>query len=275
MKKLAVSLMIMMTGYVVFAQNEYKTALKNNPDSRIEIQIGSQNVDIRGHDKDEIIIHTEFKGEYVDVPSGTKKQVPDRASGLKPITVSPADNTGIGLVVNKEGNTFSVLKISQNAINKSYIFYIPNKAKLMVMDINAQVNTTYTISAILGEVEVNVLNSQLKFSDISGPVVANSTNGNVEIVYGKVTPNKPNSIVSVNGYVDMTIPKDVSIDIELNTVNGEAYTDWDIQTDKEATKNRPVIPNMNMFHLKGTINGGGTPFTIQSVNGDIYLRKGK
>ena len=274
MKKLAVGFIMVLTGYAVFAQNEYKTALKNTQDSRIEILVGSQNMEIRGHDKDEVIIQSDFKGEYIDLPTGEKKQVPDRAAGLKPVTSSPSDNTGIGLVVNKEGNTFSVVKISQNAFNKFYIFYIPNKAKLMIQDINAQTNSTYNISGIQGEVEVNVLNSQLKMKDISGPVVANSTNGNVEIVYGKVTPNKPNSILSVNGYVDMTLPKDAAADIQLNTVNGEAYTDWDIKASQDAP-NVPIIPNLNMISLQGTINGGGVPFSVQSVNGDIYFRKGK
>ena len=275
MKKLALSIILISVGYIVQAQNEYKTAMKNSPDTRIEIQVGSNTVDIRGHDKDEIIIQTEFKGEYIVVPDGEKKESPERAAGLKPISGSAADNTGIGLVVNKEGDSFSVLNISQNAMNKSYIFYIPDKAKLMIMDMQAQANTTYIISKYLGEVEVNVLNSQIKMTDVSGPVVANATNGNVEIVYNKVTPDKPNSILSVNGYVDMTLPKNVAADIQLHTVNGEAYTDWDIQTNKEATNSMPIGPNMNMFNLEGTINGGGTPFSIQSVNGDIYLRKQK
>jgi hypothetical protein len=34
-------------------------------------------------------------------------------------------------------------------------------------------------------------------------------------------------------------------------------------------------PEMNMFHISGRVNGGGIPISIQSVNGDIYLRKAK
>ena len=84
MKKLAISLMLMATGYPVLAQSEYKTEMENSPDSRIEIQIGSQNVTIIGHDKNEIIITTDFTGEYIDEPVKHKK-APERAEGLQPI----------------------------------------------------------------------------------------------------------------------------------------------------------------------------------------------
>ncbi|MCK5702051.1 MAG: hypothetical protein KAI29_12895, partial [Cyclobacteriaceae bacterium] len=269
MKKLAISLILMSTGYMILAQNEYKTEMKNNPDSKIEIHVGSHNVQIIGHDKDEIIITTDFSGEYIDSPSGKKKEAPDRAAGLKPLTIDASDNTGIGLVVEKEENFFSVLKISQNARNKTYKFFIPNMANLMVNDLHAQIETTYSIDNHKGEIEIMALNSQIKMNNVSGPVVANATNGNVEVVFSIIAPDKPNSFLSVNGYVDVTLPKNVAADIKLNTVNGEVYTDMDINVEKDASSSFPVIAaNMNMFNLEGKINGGGTPISIQSVNGD-------
>jgi len=276
MKKLIISLLFIVPGYWALAQNQYKTTMKNSADSQVEIQVGSDNVFIIGHDKDEIVITTDFKGEYIDVPTGQKKEVPERAAGLKPLTVNASDNTGIGLVVEKEEDYFAVLKISKNARNKTYTFYIPNKVNLVINDIFAQVETTYSIENMAGEVEVNALNSDIKMNNVTGPVVANATNGNVEVVYASVTPNKPNSILSVNGFVDVSLPGNVPADIELHTVNGEIYSDLQIEVDKDASRAMPVVaPNMNMFNLEGKLNGGGTPISVQSVNGDIYLREKK
>ena len=109
MKKLAIGLMLMAMGQMLMAQNQYKTEMKNSPNSSIDVQVGSDNVVIIGHDKNEIIITTDFKGEYIDEPTGQKKAVPDRAAGLKPLTVDVADNTGIGLVVEKEENVFPMV----------------------------------------------------------------------------------------------------------------------------------------------------------------------
>ena len=275
MKNLAISVLLMITYQVINAQSEYKTIMKNSSDTHIEIQVGSQNVRIVGHDKDEIMITTDFVGKYLDEPATQKKSTPDRAAGLKPISASASDNTGIGLVVEKHDNSFSVLKISQDATKKSYNFYIPNKAKLLINDIHAQVNTTYNIEAMKGEIEINALNSDISLDQISGPVVANATNGNVIANFKNMAMDKPNSFLSVNGFVDVTLPNQSAADLQLHTVNGEAYTDWDIKIDNDASAALPVIANMNMFNIEGSINGGGIPISIQSVNGDIYLRKKK
>ena len=277
MKKLIIAVLVLCSGNLIMAQNEYKTEMKNSPESYIEIQVGTNDVQIIGHDKDEIVITTNFDGKYIDETTGQKKDVPERASGLKPISVSVSDNTGIGLVVEKDEDFFSVLKISKNARNKSYRFQIPNKAKLIINDIHAEVNTTYFVNGMKNEVEISALNSEIKMDNVSGPVVATATNGNVEIKFNKLTPEKPNSILSVNGYVDVTLPAETKADLQMNTVNGEAYTDWNIDIDDDASKALPMggAPNMNMFNLEGTINGGGIPISIQSVNGDIYLRKKK
>lgn len=276
MKKLAISLALVFSVGLLYAQNEYKTEMKNSPDTEIVIQVGSNEVQIIGHDKNEIIITTDFAGKYVDEPVKMRQERPERAEGLKAISVSATDNTGIGLVVEKDENNFSVLKISKNARNKSYTFLIPDKATLNIQDIHAEVNTTYIVKNFKGEAEIMALNSQLKMSNISGPVVANATNGNVEVVFTKMTLEKPNSIISVNGYVDVTLPKETKADLEMNTVNGEAYTDWELEVDKDASSAMPMgMGNMNVFNVSGKINGGGIPISIQSVNGDIYLRKSK
>ena len=273
MKKIWISVMLLLSSQMIYAQNEYKTSMKNTMESRIEIHVGSNNVRIIGHDKDEIVITTDFTGSFVGDPPQKQKQIPDRAAGLKPITVSPTDNTGIGLIVDKSEKTFTVLKISKNAMDNSYSFYIPNKAQLSINDIHAQVNTTYIIESMQGEIEINALNSDITLNQISGPVVANATNGNVIANFSNMNMDKPNSFLSVNGFVDVTLPVKASADLQLHTVNGDAYTDWEIEVEKDATDSSPVIPEMNMFNMEGTINGGGTPVTIQSVNGDIYLRK--
>jgi hypothetical protein len=239
------------------------------------IQVGSNEVEIVGHDKDLIMITTDFEGAYVDEPVKMQTGRPDRAEGLKAISVNARDNTGIGLVVEQDGNSFSVLKISKNARKMTYKFYIPNRVQLRIMDVHAEVNTHYKVSNFMGETEIMALNSQVTMRDISGPVVANATNGNVEVVFSEMTPEKPNSIISVNGYVDVTLPKDASADLELNSVNGEAYTDWDLEVDDDASNSHSMGPEMNMFHISGRVNGGGIPISIQSVNGDIYLRKAK
>jgi hypothetical protein len=78
--------------------------------------------------------------------------------------------------------------------------------------------------------------------------------------------------MSVNGFVDISLPSGTKADLKLNTVNGDAFTDFEIDTKNNKYSQLPG-PDMKMFKLEGTINGGGVPISVQSVNGNIYLRK--
>lgn len=67
MKKLAISFILALTGHFIQAQNEYKTEMKNSPDSNIEIMGGFDTLQIIGHNKDEIIVISTFSGNYLNI----------------------------------------------------------------------------------------------------------------------------------------------------------------------------------------------------------------
>jgi DUF4097 and DUF4098 domain-containing protein YvlB len=80
--------------------------------------------------------------------------------------------------------------------------------------------------------------------------------------------DKPFSVNSVSGDIDITIPAKTATDLELRTVNGGFYSDFDIaETQKDLKK---IGGNKLYFPL----NGGGFKFTVATVTGNIYLRKG-
>jgi hypothetical protein len=196
---------------------------------------------------------------------------PDRAKGLKPLTTAGIGNTEVGLSVEKTADMFIISNISSKALNNVYTIKIPDRVSLNVMDVQPVVESEYMISKMKGEINFTSLNSKVYISDVSGPIVATATNGSIEIIYSALTPEKPNAISSVNGFVDITLPAAAEIDLNLNTVNGEAFTDFEVKVDSDITEMN--IPNFQMTAMAGKINGGGIPFTISTVNGDIYLRK--
>ncbi len=282
MKKIILSVLLGGLTTFVCAQGNYKTDFENKPTNTVEIMIGSSHVTIIGQSKNEITI--ESKGGDSNKPKLAEPDLPqvqsnespaenpDRSKGLKPLTSSGTDNTNIGLTVEKKDGKFTVMNIATEALSNDFTFYIPDQVKLVINDMKPSMNTSYNIQKLKGEINISSLNSNFKVSDVSGPAVVQTTNGSVEIVYGDVTPNKPNSLTSVNGYVDVTLPPTVKADLSLNAVNGKAYTDFDIKTEK-TEPTMPIAPHFEIFTLQGKINGGGVPFSISTVNGDIYLRK--
>lgn len=274
MKKIVLTLIISTSFGLAQAQDAYRTGFQNTADNKIEILAGSNQVVIIGHDQNEIIIESDFKGNGAAAAIEQSKPSPERAKGLKPLSASNAGNTNIGLTVDKSATTFTVLNISQAGLENKYIYRIPNKVKLEIADMSPMNPTNYDIRNFNGEINLNSLNSQLKLSGITGPVVGQTTNGSIEIIYSDLAPGKPNSLTSVNGFIDITLPANVKIDLKLNTVNGEAYTDFEVKTDN-SMQTAPSIPHFQMFNLEGELNGGGAPFSISTVNGDVYLRKKK
>ncbi len=89
-------------------------------------------------------------------------------------------------------------------------------------------------------------------------------NGNIELrgVTGPVHAK------SISGFVDMNWPTTRGAAVALKTITGEVYSDLDIAlTNKK--KEHPMVG----YELKGSVRGGGTEVSLESISNDIYLRK--
>lgn len=287
MKKIFIAGIATAIAVQAMGQNIYKTNFSNTPGNRVEIRAGSEEVIIVGHDRDEIIIETTVKPSSKPAPIAPRPHVQDlkmstersmnqddRAKGLKPLTPSGSDNTGVGLTIEKTDTYFTVMNVSSEMVEGKFVFRIPNKVNLTINEMKPWAESSYKISGINGELNVNALNSGFVISEVTGPVVMQNTNGSIEIAFNRLAPEKPNSLTTVNGFIDITLPGDAKADFKINAINGEAFTDFDIKTEA-GKEGMPPIPHFKMFNMHGSINGGGVPFTVSAVNGDVYIRKRK
>jgi hypothetical protein len=77
------------------------------------------------------------------------------------------------------------------------------------------------------------------------------------------------SINSISGFIDYTIPTALKARINLETVTGDVYSD--VKFDKSASKEISWVGTKRDL----TLNGGTLPVKLETVSGDIYLRKSK
>ena len=282
-------LMIIIFSLVVFSaygQNTYKTEFNNDEESTVEISIVAAKVTVVGTAGNELIIESIGENKPLnsqvqikdDKPDDDEEPVlPERAKGLKPINATGKDNTGVGVFIENHEDFIRLVQ-SPFLLSDHYKITIPNKSKLIITDMHhfsGNSKFTYSISNLDNEITVSSLNSNFDLNNIKGPLVLNATNGNADIKYSEVKLTKPISIVTINGYVDLTLPPSLKADVQLHTMNGEAYTDFEVEEESSMIPDNS-LPNMQMFHLEGNINGGGpTKVNIQTINGDIFLRKGK
>ena len=91
-----------------------------------------------------------------------------------------------------------------------------------------------------------------------------SINGNVDIEGASTAV----SVKSISGFIDMTWPKSKGANLNMKTVTGEVYTDFDIDFKTKKQKN-PIVG----YPLAGSVNGGGAEIKLESVSNNVYLRK--
>jgi len=195
----------------------YKTKF-SGVNKRVIMDIDAKQLDIEGYSGDEIII------EATDVPS-----VPKEADGLRPLSAGGVDNTGAGLSVYPNGD---VLKI--NVVMKGKALYkikMPKELALVIKKRNScSCNETgMSIIGMEGSIEVNTNYESITLTDVSGPIVANSHQGKIKIIYDEKMPDKPSSIVSYNSNVDVTVSEKAKVLFSISSSDGNMFTDLDLK----------------------------------------------
>lgn len=97
------------------------------------------------------------------------------------------------------------------------------------------------------ELDVESISGDIELDGLTGPVRAKS----------------------ISGFIDLSWPAINSADVTMKTISGEAYTDLD---NLNFNNKKPHIPIVG-YALEGTIGSGGTKLSLESVSGNLYLRK--
>ncbi len=256
-------LLLMSAGILWFLTNvqaqEYKTKLSNSKDRKVTIEIASSDIKIEGHNSDEVVIQA----------SSGYEAPPERAKGLKPLYYNAVDNSGIGLAVTPENGGIRIEKATRKEIK--YTIRLPRKVAVLYQQTNWQ-GSSITISNMDGDLEVRTNNADIDLLNVTGPVVANSTSGEVKVIYSNLSQEKPTAISTISGAVDITLPGNAKSNLKLRSINGEMYTDFDLGV-KNTKDGMSKVGGGN--NIEGTTNGGGVEIQLNTISSNIYIRKQK
>ncbi len=212
--------------------------------------------------RSEIIVKTHDKNEIL-IKALNLKPIPNKAKGLKLLGVGGEDNTDIGFNVVQTGSDLIVESVRKSGRAE---IYLPKSQNVSVT--NTWDGDIY-IDGFTGEVEANAkLNGGLKLSNISGPITAYALNEDIQVVFNTINQNAPIVIRTTNGEIDVTLPANTKANLELNSWNGDAYTNFDLKR-----PDKGELKSVLGKKVKGAINGGGVSILLKSTNGNIYLRK--
>ena len=214
----------------------------------------------------------ETTGSQLIIETSKFEKRPERADGLKSLYGSGAeDNTNIGLQVTTNGNVIEIVGASKQAEDAYYTFKVPKGVNVKIDYRSPYANDDIKVKNFSSELEVSILNPGIVLENVTGPVILNLTNGDIDIKFGTVNQNSPISIHATNGMIDITLPANTPANISMSTINGEIFTNFDIDFEKRDKNGLSYIGGGQK--IKGKINGGGVDIKLETINDNIYLRK--
>jgi DUF4097 and DUF4098 domain-containing protein YvlB len=177
------------------------------------------------------------------------------------------------LNVEEENNVMTVTAL-RGIESEDLRILVPTRTNLSLKTVNGG---ALVVEGVEGEIEVTNSNGSIQLNNVAGSVVAHASNGRVVASLREITPNKPMWFTSLNDNVDITLPSNAKANLKIRADNGETISDFEIQLAPGTlgfgrTRGRGSSIDRTMT---GTINGGGPDFELRTLNGNIYIRKGK
>ncbi len=217
---------------------------------------------------------TEYNGNSVKIQAigYQKEEVPEKAKGLKQINANGEDNTGIGLEMKKAGGKISFTGVGKISSKTTYKFSIPKGMSVDIDNSQPWPGEDITIDGFSGDLEIKTMNEDITLKNVTGPMTINSMNGDIKTDFTEVNQTAPITITSMNSELDISLPSNTPANINLSSMSGNIYTDFDIDFDQKQKENGLRYIGGGS-QLEGKINGGGVMIMLKSMNDNIYLRK--
>ena len=255
--KFSLITLFLFLGLGILSAQEYKTTVQNTTDGRVILKDFNGELPIEGYNGSEIII------------SSTSDEVtpPEKAKGLKAVFPSGTDNTGIGLDVQKNGNVVTIQCLLPFSRDGDYTIKVPDNMALELTS-GCERSNDVSIKNMKNEIDIETCHD-IDLQNVSGPLVLSTISGDINITYSNINTVKSSSINSVSGDIDITMPVKTAVNLELSTISGGFYSDFDFTTSSKDLK------RVGGNELKLPLNGGGVKFSINAISGNIYMRKGQ
>lgn len=243
--------LLLMLPLIVEAQ-EYRIARSSG---RLELNLGR--VTVEGHDGNEIIFSTRDQRSEKD----------ERAQGLRPVNnLGLQDNTGLGIHVAEKGNVIEVHQLKPTHAPDITV-RVP-KGIIVSFKHDSQYGGTARFLNLSNEIEVSAVYNSVELEQVTGPLTIETTHGGVTADFNAPVKD-PISIVSIYGFVDVTLPQATQADLKLSTSYGDIFVAPELDIKITPSEGMKVYSNK----VAGTINGGGADINLNCNYGKIYLRK--
>jgi len=148
---------------------------------------------------------------------------------------------------------------NRNDTSVEFTVHVPRNVEFT----GATVNGDVLARGMTSRTNAHSVNGGVEIETSAGEAEGESVNGSVHAVV-RGQGQSPLRFSSVNGAVDITLPRGLDADLDASTVNGSITSDFEITIQGGMA--------MRRSRLHGRIGQGGRALRISTVNGSIRLR---
>ncbi len=142
-----------------------------------------------------------------------------------------------------------------------YKLKVPAGVSLRQVDV---VNSEIRVTGVTGYVDLDSVNGSIEAEGLASGGRFDTVNGSIKVGFTKVGATDRIVLDTVNGSCTAELPADAAFSLVADSVNGRVSCDFPIEISKSG---RTV--------LKGKVNGGGATVVLDSVNGALRVRTAK
>jgi hypothetical protein len=156
-------------------------------------------------------------------------------------------------------------------------------------EVTVPAGTQVDVSTVTdGGIDVAGTNGPVNASNVNGPVAAKdlqdcaqieSVNGAVDVSFARA-PSRDCNIKTINGDITLTVPGGAGLDAALSMMQGKVDSEFDLEPLALPAKvEQKQEGGQFVYHIEQAagirLGKGGPTFSIESLNGDLRIRKGQ
>jgi DUF4097 and DUF4098 domain-containing protein YvlB len=258
--------LLLALGIAQAANAQVEPQLINVPLSRpgepvaLDISIISAHIEVIGEARDD----AQFE---LSVLEGARKII--TPSGTKSLGIS-----AYSVEVEERDNQIS-LDSDWRADRVQIVARLSRRADLELSTVNDGV---IKVENITGNLSLQNTNGPITATGISGSVIAESVNDDIEVRFDRLEGSGAMSLTSVNGDLTLGLPANAGVELHIDSAEGEITSDFEV----DVVPSKPVVTRENNRGgvevkvesvIVAKIGGGGTVIRLKTLNGDIRIRK--
>lgn len=277
-------------------QNKRYELELTNPDKPMSLSVDMRNgsIDVEGYDGKTVEIVASFtplsKEDLMDQNKSRKhsqrestrqqaRQQTSRTNG-EPEEKQPRSKEGLKVVNNQLMNLEIREKNNRVRINSEHSTFFTSVTVRVPSTANIEIELyqggEIKVANVSGSVELESWRANVTAHSISGPIVAETHQSDIEVVFSSFNGEHPTSLTTYSGDIDVTVAKSMAANMNVQNYQGqilsgieEAFITNESVQQSEGSKSKEIIIGGQMT---AKLNGGGQEVSLITYSGDVYIR---